>query len=122
MKTTTRFRKAAACTGLALGSLLAVPAVAHAAATSDCYTSCPPPTVPTTTPGTVTGTTVPLTPPTTDPGDPGATRGTSVGLTSTANGSSSLPFTGVDVAELAAVGLGAVAVGGLLTYRRRRSA
>jgi LPXTG-motif cell wall-anchored protein len=35
---------------------------------------------------------------------------------------SSLPFTGADVEELAAVGLGAVLVGGVLMRRRRRVA
>jgi LPXTG-motif cell wall-anchored protein len=37
------------------------------------------------------------------------------------SGSSSLPFTGADIEELAVVGAGAVLAGGLL-LRRRRSA
>jgi LPXTG-motif cell wall-anchored protein len=37
------------------------------------------------------------------------------------NGSSSLPFTGADIGELAAVGAGAIVIGGILV-RRRRSA
>ncbi len=36
-------------------------------------------------------------------------------------GTTSLPFTGADVEELAVVGVGAVLVGGLLIRRRRRS-
>ena len=117
MERTGTMRRVVVSLGVAAASLLAVPAVAHAAdPAADCYTSCPPPTVPTT---------VPTTTPTTDPG---STRGTSIGLTvsgstpGTANGSSSLPFTGTDVVELAAVGVGAVAVGGLLMVRRRRTA
>jgi len=37
-------------------------------------------------------------------------------------GSSSLPFTGADIDELAVVGVGAVLVGGLLIRRRRHAA
>jgi LPXTG-motif cell wall-anchored protein len=37
-------------------------------------------------------------------------------------GSSSLPFTGADIEELAVVGAGAVLVGGLLIRRRRNAA
>jgi hypothetical protein len=40
----------------------------------------------------------------------------------TVDGTSSLPFTGADVAELAVVGSGAVLVGVLLTRRRRSQA
>jgi LPXTG-motif cell wall-anchored protein len=36
-------------------------------------------------------------------------------------GTSSLPFTGADVEEMAVVGVGAVVTGGLLIRRRRRS-
>ena len=95
--------------GLAVTSMFAVPAVAGADTT--CYTGCTPPAV---SPATVTPATV--TPP--------APTGTN-GVNSTAvttNGSSSLPFTGADIGELAAVGLGAVVIGGVLTRRRRRSA
>lgn len=42
--------------------------------------------------------------------------------TGTELGSSSLPFTGADIAELAVIGVGAVAAGRLLLVRRRRSA
>jgi hypothetical protein len=41
--------------------------------------------------------------------------------TATQPGSSSLPFTGGDVAGLAAVGGGAVIIGGLLAHRARRA-
>jgi len=53
--------------------------------------------------------------------EPPATGATSTG-TGTALGSSSLPFTGADIAELAVIGVGAVAAGRLLLVRRRRSA
>ncbi len=86
-------------TGLALTSLFAVPAVAGAA--TGCYTGC--------TPSTVASTVV--SPPSTDP----------VTTTAQVNGSSSLPFTGADIGELAAVGAGAVAIGVVLTRRRRNA-
>jgi hypothetical protein len=95
--------------GLGLGltlSTLGVAAVPAAAAFADapttCYTGCstamtsPPPTVPT-----------PLvTTPTVEPK-----------AQSTA---SSLPFTGADIEEMAAVGAGALLVGGLMVRRSRR--
>ncbi len=118
MAVLTRIQKIVACSGVAVASLVVVPAVAQAAPSSapatDCYTSCTPPTV--------TGNTVPLNQDPSDPGANGTVAGSTAALTSTTNGSSSLPFTGADIGELAAVGLGAVAVGGLLTRRRRRSA
>ncbi len=58
-------------------------------------------------------------------GEPSATgaTGTSTGTGSGSElGSSSLPFTGADIAELAVIGVGAVAAGRLLLVRRRRSA
>jgi hypothetical protein len=88
--------------GLALASVFAVPGMASADTT--CYTGCTPPTV---SPSSVP-------PPTTHGTDPLRT-------TSVANGSSSLPFTGADIGELAAVGAGAIVIGGVLA-RRRRSA
>ena len=81
-----------------------VPAVAGATAPG-CYTGCTPPNVQ----GTV------VTPPAS--GSSGSVSTTA----SVANGSTSLPFTGADIGELAVVGVGAVAIGGLLA-RRRRSA
>ncbi|HEY5109916.1 MAG TPA: hypothetical protein VII96_09950 [Acidimicrobiales bacterium] len=89
--------------GLAVTSMFAVPTVAGADTT--CYTGCTPPTV--------SPTSVP--PPTTPSTEPVHTAAATV------NGSSSLPFTGADIGELAAVGIGAVVIGGVLA-RRRRSA
>jgi len=91
-------------TGLAAVSLFAVPTAVGATATN-CYTGCTPPTVG----STVTG------PPTT------ITQTTDPVQTASVNGSSSLPFTGADVGELAAVGVAAVVIGGVLTRRRRQS-
>jgi LPXTG-motif cell wall-anchored protein len=90
--------------GLVVTSMFAVPTVAGADTT--CYIGCTPSAV---SPAAVT---------------PPAPTG-SEGVNSTAattNGSSSLPFTGADIGELAAVGLGAVVIGGVLTRRRRRNA
>jgi LPXTG-motif cell wall-anchored protein len=46
---------------------------------------------------------------------------TSAAAPTTPEGTSSLPFTGADVEELAVVGVAAVLAGGLLLRRRRRS-
>jgi len=89
--------------GLAVTSMFAVPTVAGADAT--CYTGCTPPTV--------SPNSVPLT-------EPKLADGTHTSVM--VNGSSSLPFTGADIGELAAVGVGAVVIGGVLTRRRRRTA
>lgn len=102
-----RFVQAVACAGLAGVSILAVPTVAHAAdPTINCYSSCTPPTVDGSTVGTL------------GPADPGGTTDPT-NQSPAVNGSSSLPFTGADVVELAAIGLGAVAVGGVLARRKR---
>ncbi len=93
--------------GLAVTSIFAVPAVAGAADPT-CYVGCQPPNV--------SPTSVPVSPTSTDPVHTAAASGT------IANGSSSLPFTGADIGELAVVGVGAVVVGGVLTRRRRRTA
>ena len=85
---------------IAVASLFAVPAAAGADTT--CYTGCTPPAV-------SNSSVVP--PSSTDP----------VRTAASVNGSSSLPFTGADVGELAAVGVGAIVLGGVLA-RRRRSA
>jgi len=84
---------------IAVASLFAVPAVAGADPT--CYTGCTPSVV-------ANNSTVP---PRTDPA-----------TTASVSSSSSLPFTGADVGELAAVGAGAIVVGGLLVRRRRSAA
>jgi hypothetical protein len=102
MKSISTTRRICIASGLALASLFAVPAVAGAATTT-CYTGC--------TPGTVNNNVV--APPSTDPVSTAA---------SVANGSSSLPFTGADIGELAAVGAGAIVVGGVLARRRRSAA
>jgi len=95
-------------TGLAVASMFAVPTVAGADAT--CYTGC--------TPSTVSPVSVP--PP--GPTSTSPTSNNGVQTTVIVNGSSSLPFTGADIGELAAVGVGAVVIGGVLTRRRRRTA
>ena len=89
--------------GLAVVSMFAVPTVAGADAT--CYVGCAPPAV--------SPNSVPLTAPKSADG---------VHTSVMVNGSSSLPFTGADIGELAAVGVGAVVIGGVLTRRRRRTA
>jgi hypothetical protein len=102
MKTMTWTKRITLSAGLALTSLVAVPSVAGA---TGCYTGCTPPTVSSTL----------AVPPSTDPVHPATT-------TAQVNGSSSLPFTGADIGELAAVGAGAVVVGVVLTRRRRSAA
>ena len=105
MKTLTWTKRMGIGTGIALASIFAVPTAVGAASTT-CYTACTPPTVsPNSVPPPATVT------PVTDP----------VHTTATVNGSSSLPFTGVDVGELAAVGVGAIVIGGVLTRRRRQA-
>lgn len=106
MKTLTWTKRMGIGTGIALASIFAVPTVGGAASTT-CYTACTPPTV---SPNTV----VPPSPPSTDGPQTAAS-------TTIANGSSTLPFTGADIGELAAVGIGAVVIGGVLTRRRRRT-
>ncbi len=101
MKTMTWTQRIGIASGLALASMFAVPAVAGAA-DSTCYTCVP---------ATVAGVSVtPTTTPTTDGSRTSAT----------VNGSSSLPFTGADIGELAAVGAGAIVIGGILARRRRQ--
>ncbi len=112
MKKITWARRICIGSGLALTSVLSVPAMASAATPSaNCYTGCTPPTVDNNT----------VVPPTTSPSSSGA-GSTSPSATLTVSGSSSLPFTGADVGELAAVGVGAIVVGGVLARRRRRTA
>jgi len=99
---------------IAVASLFAVPASAGAdvtPTTTGCYPTC--------TQSTVANTSV--VPPST-PGGGGDGTGAANKTTASVNGSSSLPFTGADVGELAVVGVGAVAVGGLLARRRRSAA
>jgi hypothetical protein len=104
MKTMTWTKRITISAGLALTSLVAVPAVAGA---DGCYTGCTPPAVPAVHNNVVS---------------PSATGTDPVHTTAQVNGSSSLPFTGADIGELAIVGAGAVAVGVVLTRRRRNAA
>src|SRR5271170_5817749 len=103
--------------GVALASVLMVPNLAGADTTSNCVVteSMQEPTcvvVP-----TVSATSDGLTPTATAAALPfdGTTPSSVTPV------SSSLPFTGADVEELAVVGLGAVLAGGLLLRRRRRT-
>jgi len=106
MKTLTWTKRMGIGTGIALASVFVVPTVAGAASTT-CYTGCTPSTV---SPNTVL------------PPSPPSTGGPQTAATTTiANGSSSLPFTGADIGELAAVGVGAVVIGGVMTRRRRQA-
>lgn len=109
MKTLKWTQRIAIGSSLAVASLFAVPAMAGADTT--CYTGCTPPTVNenVTTPPAVNNNVV--APSSHDP----------INTTASVNGSSSLPFTGADIGELAVVGAGAIVVGGVLA-RRRRSA
>jgi hypothetical protein len=102
MKTLTWTQRICIGSGLALTSLFAVPAVAGADTT--CYTGC--------TPGTVQN--VSVTPSTAATAIDGPSRSSAL-----VNGSSSLPFTGADIGELAVVGAGAIVIGGILARRRR---
>ena len=102
MTSLTRTKRICIGASIAVASLFAVPVAAGAADTT-CYTGCTPPTV-------SPNSTLPS-PPQTDP----------VHTSASVNGSSSLPFTGADIGELAVIGAGAIVVGGVLA-RRRRSA
>jgi LPXTG-motif cell wall-anchored protein len=92
--------------GLAVASFLMVPGVAGAGTTS-CYTGCTPPTIAATSVGVAPAGALPY------------SSTTSAATTTNPEGTSSLPFTGADVEELAVVGVGAVLAGGLLLRRRR---
>jgi LPXTG-motif cell wall-anchored protein len=100
--------------GLAVASLLVVPAAAGAATTGNCIVSQSlnePTCAVVPTPGTAAP--AALTP------DGGGDAPT---VTPVSASPSSLPFTGADVEELAVVGAGAVLAGGLLLRRRRMAA
>jgi LPXTG-motif cell wall-anchored protein len=106
--------------GMAVASLIAVPSVAGVAGAVTCTTpvTIASMTTPTTsacsTPPNVSGNDGKVSLPNT--GTPGA-----VVPVSTTTSTSSLPFTGADITELAVVGGGAVLAGGLLIRRRRRN-
>ncbi len=101
---------------LAVASVAMVPGIASA----DTGTSCTPA-------GSVTEPNNCVTQPTVNDGNDGAvTAPVAVASTPTATPTptattSSLPFTGADVAELAVIGTGAVLAGGVLMRRRRRT-
>jgi len=97
-----RFRQFGGGAVVSVMVLLAVPGSAGAADNSGCYVGCSPPAVS----GSVVAP---------------VTAATTVANPNVA-GSSSLPFTGADVVELSAVGIGAVLAGGILARRRRVSA
>jgi len=100
--------------GLGLGltmATLGVAAVPAAAAFADtapstCYTGC---TTAITSPPVTTATVTPVTTPVTEPAPIAQTQA-----------GSTLPFTGADIEEMAAVGAGALMVGGLMVRRSRR--
>jgi uncharacterized surface anchored protein len=102
---------------IAVASLFAVPSVAGAdstTTTTSCYPNCPQSTVANTS----------VVPPSTSGGAGGNSNvsGNGSKTTVSVNGSSSLPFTGADIGELAVVGVGAVVIGGVLARRRRSAA
>jgi len=97
-----RFWQFAVGAVLSVMVLLAVPGSAGAADNSGCYVGCSPPVVSGSLVAPVTAA-----PTVANPNEAG---------------SSSLPFTGADVVELSAVGIGAVLAGGMLARRRRVSA
>lgn len=89
--------------GLALSALgVAAPATA-AFADSACYTGCTSPSISSTSPSQ------------------GVTTQSQPTQTTSSSSSSGLPLTGADIEELAAIGAGAVLVGGVLVRRSRRS-
>jgi LPXTG-motif cell wall-anchored protein len=100
-------------TSLAVASLAMVPGIAGA-------DSCTPAGSVTEPGGCVTTPVVSTTPDPT-PVAVNSGSGNSGSGTATTVSTSSLPFTGADVAELALVGSGAVLAGGLLMRRRRRA-
>jgi len=106
---------------LAVASLAVVPGVAGADAATNCVTAGS-----VTEPGNcVTTPTVAGGGQTTDPTPAAATPTPAVVSTGSSGAktvtTSSLPFTGADVAELAVLGTGAVLAGSLLARRRRRA-
>jgi hypothetical protein len=85
-----------------------VPAFAGTPADPGCYT-CTPPQTKTTDPNQL-------------PFTAGGGSSTASNATQQQSSISSLPFTGADVEEIAAIGVGAVIAGGLLSRRRRSRA
>jgi LPXTG-motif cell wall-anchored protein len=106
--------------GLAVASMIAIPATAGAASTTtNCGSmtetgGCVTPTTPSQ-PGQHGGVSQQPTPPATHTVSPTVAAPTEPSTTS-------LPFTGADVEELAVIGVGAVLAGGILIRRRRNPA
>jgi len=99
-----------AVTGVVIALAMWVPTTAGAAGTVGCYTGCVAPTsIPVQPSGPVVHA-VSVTPP--------SPASASTSASSTA-GSSSLPFTGADVAELAVIAMVLIAAGWAMTRRRR---
>ncbi len=101
---------------LAVASVAMVPGIAGANAATSCIPA-----------GSVTEPSNCVTTPTVvNDGNDGAVQAPIAPITSVtptpASSTSSLPFTGADVAELAVIGTGAVLAGGVLMRRRRRMA
>jgi LPXTG-motif cell wall-anchored protein len=99
---------------LAVASVAMVPGIASADTTTGCVPA-----------GSVTEPSNCVTTPTvTNDGNDGAVQTPVAPITSVTptppSSTSSLPFTGADVAELAVIGTGAVLAGGVLMRRRRR--
>jgi len=94
---------------LAVASLTMVPGIAGAAG-SGCVPA-----------GSVTEPGCVITPTVSGRTDPVVPTSSGTSAVKAASTTSSLPFTGADVAELAVIGTGAVLAGGLLTRRRRRA-
>lgn len=93
--------------GMGLAAAVALPVLAiPGSASATCYTACSPPSHITVVPPTQ----LPFT------GSAGNDGGVS-----TTSSSSSLPFTGADVEEIAALGLGSLLIGGVLVRRGRRN-
>jgi len=94
--------------GMGLAAAVALPVLAiPGSASAQCYTTCAPPNHITVVPPTQ----LPFT------GSAGNDGGVS---TTSSTSQSSLPFTGADVEEIAALGLGSLLIGGVLVRRGRR--
>jgi len=95
--------------GMGLAAAVALPVLAlPGSASAQCYTTCAPPVH------------ITVVPPTQLPFTGSAGNDGGVSTTSSTSQSSSLPFTGADVEEIAALGLGSLLIGGVLVRRGRR--
>ncbi len=106
---------------LIIGSSLAVASLAMVPSAAGAATDCSSANTPASMTEPSTGAQCPtISASATSPSPTGGTAGTSTG-TDGVSGTSSLPFTGADIGEIAVVGAGAVLAGGLLARRRRRN-